>query len=45
MANASIEMNDPSRALAMLEELRNERSLTVDVMRNRQDQTLSYSVR
>jgi general secretion pathway protein C len=40
-----IEMNDPSRALAMLEELRNERSLTVDVMRNRQDQTLSYSVR
>jgi general secretion pathway protein C len=40
-----IEMNDPSRALAMLEELRNERSLTVDVMRNRQDQTLSYNVR
>jgi general secretion pathway protein C len=40
-----IEMNDPSRALAMLEELRNERSLTVDVMRNRQDQTLSYHVR
>jgi general secretion pathway protein C len=41
----AIEMNDPSRALAMLEELRNERSLTVDVIRNRQDQTLSYTVR
>lgn len=40
-----IEMNDPSRALTMLEELRNERSLTVDVTRNRQDHTLSYNVR
>jgi general secretion pathway protein C len=40
-----IEMNDPSRALAMLEELRNERNLTVDVTRNRQDQTLTYSVK
>lgn len=40
-----IEMNDPSKALAMLEQLRNERSLSVDVTRNRQDQTLSYNVR
>jgi len=41
----SVEMNDPSRALAMLEEFRNERDLTVDLLRNRQDQTLHYQVR
>jgi len=39
------EMGDPSRALAMLQELRNERSLTVDLIRNRQDQRLTYTVR
>jgi general secretion pathway protein C len=38
-------MNDPTKALAMLEELRNVSDLTVQVTRNRQDKTLSYSVK
>lgn len=37
-------MNDPTKALALLEELRNVSDLTVQVTRNRQDKTLSYSV-
>jgi general secretion pathway protein C len=39
------EISDPSRALAMLQALRNERSLSVDLVRNRQEQRLSYTVR
>lgn len=39
------EISDPSRALAMLQALRNERSLTVDLVRNRQEQRLVYTVR
>ena len=39
------EMNDPSRALALLDDLRDASDLTVDVIRNRQPQTLSYQVR
>jgi general secretion pathway protein C len=37
-----IELNDPSRALSLMQELRNESELTVDIVRNRQPQTLSY---
>jgi general secretion pathway protein C len=39
------EMTDPARALALLQELRNESALTVEVIRNRQPQTLSYQIR
>lgn len=38
-------MNDPSKAMQLLEELRNEDSLSVEVIRNRQPQTLSYQFR
>lgn len=38
-------MNDPTRALGLLEELRDSNDLTVKVTRNRKDETLSYSVR
>lgn len=39
------ELSDPSRALSMLQELRGESELTVELVRNRQPQTLSYQVR
>lgn len=39
------DLTDPARALALLQELRNERALSVDVLRNRQQQTLSYQIR
>jgi general secretion pathway protein C len=39
------EMTDPARALALLQELRNESGLTVEVIRNRQPQTLTYQIR
>jgi len=38
-------MNDPSKAMQLLEQLRNENSLSVEVIRNRQPQTLSYQFR
>ncbi len=38
-------MNDPTRALALLEELRQSTDLTVGVTRNRKDRTLNYTVR
>lgn len=38
-------MNDPTRALGLLEELREASDLTVQVTRNRKDETLNYSVR
>ncbi len=38
-------MNDPTRALALLEELRGSEDLTVSVTRNRKDRTLNYTVR
>lgn len=38
-------MTDPARALALLQELRNESGLTVEVIRNRQPQTLTYQIR
>jgi len=39
------EMSDPSKALQLLQELRSENDLTVEVVRNRQPMTLSYSIR
>ena len=39
------EMNDPSKALSLLQELRNQTDLSVEVIRNRQPTTLSYSIR
>jgi len=38
-------INDPSRALAMLGELRNQRDLAVEIMRNKENQTLNYQIR
>lgn len=38
-------INDPSRALAMLGELRNQRELNVEVMRNKENKTLNYQIR
>ncbi len=38
-------MNDPTRALALLEQLREAKDLTVAVTRNRKDQTINYTVR
>ena len=38
-------MNDPSKAMQLLEALRDEESLSVEVIRNRQPQTLSYTFR
>jgi len=36
------EFNDPSRAMAMMQELRDADDLTVQIIRNRRQQTLSY---
>ena len=38
-------INDPSRALAMLGELRNQRELAVEIMRNKENKTLNYQIR
>ena len=38
-------MTDPARAMTMLEDLREETDLTVELTRNRQPQTLTYQVR
>jgi general secretion pathway protein C len=38
-------MNDPGKAMQLLEELRSESALSVEVIRNRQPQTLSYQFR
>jgi general secretion pathway protein C len=40
-----VELTDPSRALALFQELRNERELSVEIVRNREPKTLSYQVR
>lgn len=39
------ELSDPGRALALLQDLRNETALSVELLRNRQQQTLSYQIR
>jgi len=39
------ELNDPSRALALFQELRNSSNLTVDVLRNKENLHMSYSLR
>ena len=39
------ELTDPARAMALIQELRNEGRVTVDVNRNRQPATLNYEIR
>ena len=39
------DLTDPARAMSLIQELRNEGHITVDVMRNRQPTTLSYEIR
>jgi general secretion pathway protein C len=39
------ELTDPARAMSLIQELRNEGRITVDVNRNRQPTTLSYEIR
>jgi len=39
------ELSDPARAMSMIQELKNEGRITVDVNRNRQPTTLSYEIR
>jgi general secretion pathway protein C len=39
------ELTDPARAMSLIQELRNEGRITVDVSRNRQPTTLSYEIR
>jgi general secretion pathway protein C len=39
------DMTDPARAIALFQELRNERQITVEVTRNKEPLTLSYSLR
>ena len=41
----SADLNDPARAMALFQELRNERSITVELTRNKEDKTLSYQLR
>ncbi|MBI4516047.1 MAG: hypothetical protein HY699_09565 [Deltaproteobacteria bacterium] len=40
-----IEINDPGRAMGLFQELRNEREVTVDLVRNKEPKTLSYQFR
>jgi len=39
------DMTDPAKALTLFQELRNERQITVDLTRNKEPLTLSYSLR
>ncbi len=39
------DLNDPARALAIFQELRNEREITVEVTRNKEPLTLGYQLR
>jgi general secretion pathway protein C len=39
------QMNDPSRAVALLQELRDSNDLAVDIIRNQQQQKLTYNIR
>jgi general secretion pathway protein C len=39
------ELTDPARAMSLIQELRGEGRITVDVNRNRQPTTLSYEIR
>lgn len=39
------ELTDPARAMALIQELRSEGHIAVDVMRNRQPTTLNYEIR
>ena len=39
------ELTDPARAMSLLQDLRNEGRITVDVNRNRQSTILNYEIR
>jgi len=39
------ELTDPARAMSLIQELRNEGHISVDVMRNRQPSSLKYEIR
>ncbi|GIW39554.1 MAG: hypothetical protein KatS3mg076_0131 [Candidatus Binatia bacterium] len=41
----NVQVTDPARALSLLQELRNERTITVELTRNRQPLTLTYEIR
>ncbi len=38
------DLNDPSKALALFQELRNERELTIEVLRNKETKVVKYSI-
>ena len=40
-----MDLNNPARAMGLLEELKGETRLTVDVMRNGEPRTLTYEIR
>lgn len=40
----NIEFNDPARALSLMQELRDQNELTVEIVRNRRPQTLTYRI-
>lgn len=40
-----VELRDPSMVLSLMQQLRNERSVRVDLVRNNQRQTLAYEIR
>ena len=40
-----VELRDPSMALGLFQQLRNERTVAVDVLRNSQRTTLTYDIR
>lgn len=39
------DISDPSKALGLFQQLRNERQITADIVRNKEEKTLSYSFR
>ena len=40
-----VELGDPAILLSVLQQLRNERTIRVDLVRNQQPQTLAYEIR
>lgn len=39
------DISDPSKALGLFQQLRNERQITADIVRNKEEKTLSYTLR
>ena len=40
-----MELNDPARAMGLLDELKGENRLTIDVLRGKEPRTLTYEIR